>query len=184
MRGRESTRAGFVLVAAVVVLAGAACGGSDAVSKDEYEARMRPIVLSLSARLDRMNSILGDPTRMGEFERELAHGRRTLQDAARRLAAIGPPGDVGRMHEGMATGARQYARELEPLQAAARCRDRDAFELAEARQSGAGFVALASGIRAIRARGYRIPNLVLRGDPPPRRAVPARPLGHDCGKRA
>ena len=171
------------VVIAVIALAGVGCGGGDRLSKGEYEAEMRPIVVGLSSGIDRMHSTLADTTRMDEFARELGRGRQALRAAAERLDAIEPPDDVERVHDGLAAGARQYAHELEPLQAAARCRDEEAFQLAEGRRSRAGFVAVTTAIDALRARGYRIPDLALRGVAPPRRAVPARPLPADCAER-
>jgi hypothetical protein len=171
------------VVVAVVAFALVGCGGGDRLSKEEYEVEMRPIVVGLSSGIDRLHSTLADTARMDEFERELARGRQALRTAAERLEALEPPDDVERVHDGLAEGALQYARELQPLQAAARCRDEEAFQLAEGRRSRAGFIAVSTAIDALRARGYRVPDLALQGVAPPRRPVPDRPLPADCAER-
>jgi hypothetical protein len=183
-RGRALTLGRLVLVVSLATLAGTACGGSDSVSKGEYEAKMRPIVIALARQLDAMHATIGGRTRIEDVEHGIRLGRRALADAARRLEAIEAPEDVERMHEGMESAARQYARELEPLLEAARCRDEDALELAEARRSSAAFAAMRDALLAMRSRAYRIPTLSLSGrGAASRRPAPRRPVPSDCAKR-
>jgi ABC-type glycerol-3-phosphate transport system substrate-binding protein len=97
--------------AVVLVAAGCGGGGSEPLSKADYEKQMGAIGQSLTNSL---NS-LGTATSASNAASALKELQTALDEAATQMEAITPPEDVKTEHEQLASGVREFGEQLDPI---------------------------------------------------------------------
>ena len=105
----------LALLAALVAVALAGCGGGGPVSKSEYEQRLQSAGRELTTalrELSRSNS-------KEEFKTGVDEVENALDDAADELAGITPPEDVQSANDRVVEGFRKLADDFEQVKAAA-----------------------------------------------------------------
>ena len=106
------------LVALLVAVALAGCGGEARLSKREYEQKVRTVYAGVQEAFRATDVQEG----LGE---KVAAAQEELRDAADELDAVEPPSEVARHHEEIVDGLREYAEDLDELRNAIAAGDRE-----------------------------------------------------------
>jgi soluble cytochrome b562 len=148
----------LVLVVLAAAALGAACGGgSKALTKPQYEQRMRAVIAPLNVQLARLSAAAAAAGSARQAGGRIADVQGALRRAADELDAISAPRDVSSDHAEFVAGMREFADELDAARTAAEQGQAEALREAQAqagRSEGARRLRRALG--AIEDAGYDV----------------------------
>jgi hypothetical protein len=100
-----------VVPVTVVAIIAAACGPKPRLTKAQYERQVNHIVKQLSATLDSTFSSprLEHPTSLKDAAEVLRKGQQSMEEAADKLDGLNPPERIGRIHDQLVKGIRDFA---------------------------------------------------------------------------
>jgi outer membrane murein-binding lipoprotein Lpp len=151
-RFRQRTVAAVIAVAAAVLLVG--CGGSDRLSKPEYEQKMNQAGRNLSAVFGTIDQRRAN---LSQLAVRVARARATLDRITGRLDAIKPPKDAADAHQELVDGLRATSAQLAELGQAARAGDAKGVEAARAKLNSADTAQkIVDAIQRLQQAGFAI----------------------------
>ena len=146
------------LAAAVILVAG--CGGSDRLSKVEYQREVQ------EAGIDVQNAARGlaSARNSAEFVRAVQRTQAALARATKRLDDVEPPKEIEREHGEFVAALRGISDEFEALERAGRRNDaQEALRVRQRIQTSTAARRARAAARAMERKGYRLGVLGLTG---------------------
>jgi hypothetical protein len=150
----------WTIVAMLVALAAAGCGGSSsAASREAYQKDLGSVTGTLQkafADIAGQSAGSGSAQQVGD---RLERGANALDDAANRFAAIKPPSEVKDAHDKLVAGLRELARTIRASAAAARRNDTQRLTKAlQGLANNPGVKKITEASQELKADGITVPS--------------------------